>query len=314
MLWLHRVLAPRPLVFAPELLLGLRPRSAEAYRRAIARFVEWMLEQQASPCFVWELDDTLYAYFWAVELSRSQASRTLTAVERVLPTARRQLIRSHALLQVLSEQQPVVHVVAMPWVVVLALAWQLAVMGFPRVGGLLLLQWAGALRPIEALRLTGADLTCAGRSHADVDAAVLALGTRSRTKVSRPMFVVLRRSASPVGVALVDAFAASTEQSEFLTGVLTVSAFGSLLRRACKALRTHAVFTPHSPRAGWASHHIRAGWTIPQLCAYGRWGSERALRWYLDVISAQNSEQLNQHLASRAAFLEGDFAARYPWW
>ena len=107
---------------------------------------------------------------------------------------------------------------------------------------------------------------------------------------------------------------ASTPRGFKLTSVGNLRTYASLLSRACKQLHTVVVYTPHSPRAGWASWASKSGLSMEMIRTHGRWSSDKALKSYMDVVGSMNDEGLNCHLNMRAHWLGESFVARYPWW
>ena len=116
--------------------------------------------------------------------------------------------------------------------------------------------------------------------------AVIALGRLRGTKAGRPQFVVVRANEDPVGIAIVVAFASTTRPGCRLTSLSYID-YSKLIARTCRELNIGDLgFTPHSPRAGWATTLRLDGMGFQEIQERGRWTNPSSLRIYLDAVAA----------------------------
>ena len=190
----------------------------------------------------------------------------------------------------------------------------MAMDGWPRAGGLLILQACLGLRPGELLGVRRDDLV-PGRRGLHNGNAVVALGKRTGTKSGRPQFVVVHADEDTTAMALISAFAATTPHGAGLSSI-DYAQYKRCLDNATRALGLADIgFTPHSPRAGWATRLRLGGMPFQEIQERGRWQSASALRIYLDAVAASTTLLHRTHfLIEFATYVENDFAGRFPWW
>ena len=211
--------------------------------------------------------------------------------------------------------RPGTHTMPMPWHVALSLAWWIAGAGYPRVAGLLLLQAATGMRPSEVLALVKESLVPPALNRAGANCAVIILGIRRRTKSGRRQFITVSRSISPIAVKIIEVFFATTPAGAYLSNCVAYTQYYSILKRATTACHlVELKFTPHSPRAGWATESRMGGMPFQEIKELGRWDSDKALRIYLDASAALLASVSCTHIDHIAAYLAEDFAKRFPWW
>ena len=58
-----------------------------------------------------------------------------------------------------------------------------------------------------------------------------------------------------------------------------------LIKRACHNLRLPKLYSPHAPRAGFATESFLQGLEFTHIREMGRWTSDASLRTYLDGTS-----------------------------
>lgn len=139
------------------------------------------------------------------------------------------------------------------------------------------------------------------RGEAGSNAAVLGLGVRTGTKAKRAQTVIVE---CPTTVALLRWLKRSSAPGERVVGY-TYESYRRLLGVVVKALNLQALgWTPHSPRAGFATDCIAAGLGFARTRELGRWVSEQSLRTYLDVQSAASIQVAlkTQHLLEATAY------------
>ena len=135
------------------------------------------------------------------------------------------------------------------------------------------------------------------------------------TKAGRPQFVIVRADEDPVALCIVSAFARTTRPGCKLTS-LEYGAYYKLITRAAREVGVgHIKYTPHSPRAGWATAHRLNGLSFQEIQERGRWTNPSSLRLYLDAVAASTVLlQQTNFLLEFSSYVESDFANRYPWW
>ena len=165
------------------------------------------------------------------------------------------------------------------------LAVHIAARGHPRLGAAVVLQQAMGLRPSEILGIWGQDIILPeDRAATNHDSfAVVGLGVRSGTKAKRPQSVLLRAS---VKVALLRWLRHGRACDEVLVGY-SYGQYRRLLHKTFEALDLVSLgWSPHSPRAGFASDLVAAGIPIKTIMDLGRWLSESSARTYIDVTAS----------------------------
>jgi len=265
---------------------------------------------------VGDLDNAVAFYMEVMHLSPAYAERILAALEKVMPRVKYKLSMAHARLQVIRRRRPPAHTVPMSFPVALAVAWALAVQGHGRVGGVLLIQAMFGLRPGEALGLEAADLV-AGVTSTRVDASrlpIVLLGPRRGTKAGRPQFVVALPRFADLAHLVLMRFKLSTPGSARLSHVADVGTYSRLMRRALAHVGTSGAYSPHSPRAGWATDAIMQGTSFTEVQERGRWLHPQSLRTYLDVAAVLLLQTDEGHLNYLAVWLQDAFEQRFPWW
>jgi hypothetical protein len=105
---------------------------------------------------------------------------------------------------------------------------------------------------------------------------------------------------------------ATTPPKGCLVG-LTYGQYACRLQKACRKLGLPR-YTPHRPRAEWATHRVLLGRDFVSIREEGRWTVDASLRVYLDVLSSasqQNAPALGQFL-ERATCIKQNMEAFFP--
>ena len=297
--------------FQYRLLHGLQPVTIASYTKALKEFELFLRLRPQRPRYGWEYDEALVG-FWSLQGKDHPAylERLLAAVMRTRPVLRGRLPWTHALLQQCRLNRPPKRTTPMPQYVMMTIAARMSLHAYGRTGGVLLLQWGFGLRPSEALGPTRESLIPAS----DTGTAEPVLLLKGRTKAGRPQCAVGFSKHITWLNSVVAYFLRTTPPSRPLSGTGTLDQYASILRRACSDLGIVGDYTPHSPRAGWASFLRMRNVDFTELQERGRWASPASLRIYLDIINVlqlQHSELRIQHWGE---YLTADFAARFPWW
>ena len=312
---LERAVAPPgPQGVNPDAWVGLRPDSALTYSRAVQDFMRWAETKSLMLEFPTEIDRAVVQYARENRLSRGKLETLSSALMRGLPGLRGKMVWTQSTIKNMLKWSPPVHKVPMMRFVAIAVGHLMAINGWARAGGLLILQVCLGLRPGELLGLMREDLV-PGRPGVNNGNAVVALGKRFGTKAGRPQFVVVHAGEDPVALALVAAFVASTPNGSPLSS-LSYQDYSKVLHRTLRQMRLGDIgYTPHSPRAGWATGLRLSGVPFTEIQERGRWATAATLRTYLDAVAASTSLlQRTQTLWEFAQYIEEDFSARFPWW
>ena len=237
-----------------------------------------------------EIDDLLIEWKNTSFPSKSEFEAALAGIELRIPHTRGHLTWAKSVSSAWTVCHTPRHTVPLTEGPACFLACHMAARGHARIGAGLIVQEALGLRPSELLALTDTDLMLPeDRAQAFHMPALLALGTKAGTKAKRQQSVVL---SAPKKVALLRWLRANTASGEKLIGY-SYDAYRKLLDRVATENGLGDVgYTPHSPRSGFASDCIAAGFGYTRTRELGRWASETSLRTYVDIVSA-SSIQVN---------------------
>ena len=291
--------------------LGLRPDSANAYSKAVRDFAEWAQNRQLPVVYPAEIDRAAVLFAQERKLTRARFETLCAALRRGLPQMKGNLSWSEMHGKHLLKFAPPTHKVPMLRFVALVAGYTMALDGFARAGALLILQVCTGMRPGELLGLK----ILQGRPGVNSGNAVLALGRRFGTKAGRPQFIVVHASEDATAIAIVNAFAATTKFGQSLTS-LDYNSYSRLLAQTMAKLKLSNIgYTPHSPRAGWATTLRLGGMAFSEIQERGRWAQAATLRTYLDAVAASTTLLHATHsLYDLGTWLDESFSDRYPWW
>jgi len=158
--------------------------------------------------------------------------------------------------------------------------------GHPRLAaGLLVQQWTG-MRPSEMLGLHFEDVLLPEETLLSVSGIFgsIGLGVRRGTKAKRAQSVLLRGQRK---LAVLRWLKKNCSPGEKLVPY-TYEQYRRILAKACKTAKLPLVFTPHGPRAGFATDLLCQGVPFGTIKDLGRWLSDSSLRTYLDVVGASS--------------------------
>ena len=144
---------------------------------------------------------------------------------------------------------------------------------------------------------------------------MVALGKRHGTKAGRPQFVIVHANEDAIAIALIPAFASTTPPGSALSS-LDYNQYSRCLAFAARQLGLNTIgYSPHSPRAGWATQLRLSGVPFAEIQERARWQTASALRIYLDAVAASTTLLHKTHsLLEFSAYLKADFPGRFPWW
>ena len=138
------------------------------------------------------------------------------------------------------------------------------------------------------LGILGEDVTLplgSGAQHRNVSYASITLGARVGTKAKRAQSVVLRAQEHPRELALLMEIVRVTQADRPLFPY-SLEQYRKYIKLYQSRLGLPIGWTPHSPRAGYASEASAEGVPFGTIKEVGRWLSDSSLRIYIDVISA----------------------------
>ena len=282
---MERVVAG-PRFLDPHQATRILDSSTQKYRRALAPFLECLIDNRFSPRFAPEFDDLIVEYKNDRRITKAAMEGLVAAVEHVLPSFKGQLPWSRAVLSSWSTTYVTEHTVPLCAAPAALIAAHMSADGHPRLGATLLLQQALGLRPSEALGVQGGDVVLPETaSFTNSSFATIGLGIRANTKAKRAQCVLLR---NPKLLALLRWLLKSTADDHLLCGY-SYAQYRRILDRTCAKLGlTGLHYTPHSPRSGFATELYAQGVPFDRIKALGRWASDQSLRTYLDLVSAAN--------------------------
>ncbi len=278
------------------------PGSRDRYKKCVQKFLSFIIKFRLRFDNFAELDDLLVEYKYMENPTKSEFDGCIAGVEHVLPAAKGKLPWAHAVANAWSVVHDTRHTVPMNEGMAIFLGCHLASRGKARLGAGLVLQEALGLRPRELLQLRAKDVMLPeDRGEPLHMPAVFGLGMRHGTKAKRAQTVCL---GNPTKVALLRWLRAGLAEDDLLIGV-SYAGYRAALQEVCVATGLQEIgFTPHSPRAGFASDCIAAGLGYSRTRELGRWVSETSLRTYVD-LAASSSIKVNlklRHLNDAVAY------------
>ena len=306
---------PPPLRLDPLSLSRRTPLTMRAYRRALGRFLAWCEGHGVAVRSASELDDLLVEWRFQQQVPRAVFEHALAAAEMAVPAAKGALVWARATSKDLAVALPVAHHLPLPWQFALLLAVAFSVLGSPRLGLGLLLQQQRGLRPSEMLNLRGQDVALPeAMAFGPRSAAVINLGARTGTKAKRAQAVLVHEARHGLLLFVLRVLKACTPDEQFLFPA-TLDQYRRLLQQACERLNLPP-FTPHSPRAGFASDAVLRGVDFVSLREEGRWVADSSLRVYLDAV-ATSAMAVSESAAALSGLLnevEAAFVDTFLWW
>ena len=268
------------------MLEALKPQTQKTYLSALRDFEAFACASRLQLNTRREVDAAAFQYILCHTKSRGE--NLVAALYKCYPPLRGHLVWTAARLKVLAVSAPPVHHLPMDWLVALAIAYFAVRRGVPRHGALLLLQWLFGLRPSEALNLRGDDLVVADCSLRSARLSFIRVGALRGTKAGRPQIVRARPGDRAANFVLA-LLARRTPADTFLSSLRTLPQLQAVIARGLSDAAINLRFTPHCPRAGWATYRHTSGQSFTSLREDGRWRSDDSLRVYLDVVANTNT-------------------------
>lgn len=273
------------------------PSTLQRYRDALRPFVAFLLENHFNPVDASEFDDLFVEFKHEHTPRRAAFEATVAALEFAAPPLKGHLPWSRAVLSGWHISDPIHHTVPMLRAPARFLCCHMAALGRPRVGAGMVLQRELGLRPGEAVGVRPDDVTLPEQMTVSQNSrrAVVALGTRKSTKAKRVQSVVVR---NPVVIGLLRWLVKTAQESSKDCTLMGCSydSYRNLLRSTQAQAGLAGSYTPHSPRAGFATESVAEGQDFVTVREGGRWLSDSSLRIYLDLVGAASLDQ--QHRLS----------------
>ena len=275
----------------PHQINRISKTSLNLYRRAAATFSDWLERHQLFPSDPESWDDCLVE--WKNDpgelVTKARFETTISALEFVFPRLRKNLQWAHTVANSWGAAHQVKHAKAMSRGIAALFSAHLSDMGVARAGLGLRVQQALGLRPSELLGLVAHNVTeSPAGSLSNERMYIFALGKQAGTKVRREQFAILRDSEHPDlcdSIALLLSLIACNDK----LFPYSLKRYRALIKRAEERCGLRVGFSPHSPRAGFATDAIALGKDPSRIRSEGRWNSESSFKVYLDVIGAQST-------------------------
>ena len=290
-----------PIHLDPHIASKITQLSIDRYRKCLRLFLGYIIKSGFVINDVAELDDLLVEWKNHDSVSKSNFEGAVACVEMALPAAKHHLPWSRAVVKAWSVSHVARHTIPLCEGPCILIACHLASRGHGRLGAGMVLQQALGLRPSEVLGLQAVDVMLPEERGLEPTApVVVGLGIRTGTKAKRAQTVSLQ---NPTKAALLRWLKRGTKPDHCIVGY-TYESYRRLLRQMCGELRLEVEFTPHSPRAGFATECVSAGLGLARTRELGRWVSEASCRTYLDVSSAAaiQTNLATQNLADPIAY------------
>ena len=271
----------------PDLQQRVRPDTLLKYKQQLDPFIAFLQQR-------WELhelspedvDLLIMEFRTEFELTRSQHTLLLAAVEFFIPHCKNKLIITREAIKGRINSSPIDHTVPLSYECAYLFAAFHSSRGLPRLGAALLVQMGTGLRPSELLGLV--------REHVFVpynprERISLRLGVDHSTKVKREQFVQVDPKVNPHAYKLIKLLhAATTDRSKLFP--FSYSAYNHSFQLAEKHFELKLGLTAHSGRAGFATSRIMSGADAKQVQAEGRWRSDTSFHTYVDVVGSLHAK------------------------
>ena len=272
----------------PHLAARVQPPTIGTYQTAGALFSRWCLERSLHPTTAAEWDDILMEYKqenirW---ITKSKFANTVAAVEFFFPRLRGDLATAHQILRGWGISEPIKHTVPLGKNVSKLVGIHFASQSCFRMGLGVVLQAHTGLRPGELRSLRPCDIFFPEEAGATLETlpVVIALGVRKSTKVKRAQTVRITKKDADLVMMLERVVRRTPVNAPIFP--FSHDEYRRRLRQVDALLGANAGWTPHSPRAGFASDSRAEGLSFEETREAGRWQADSSLRTYLDIVSA----------------------------
>ena len=259
-------------------------KTLNRYRQSLGGLVSFLRKHKLEVRHLSEIDAAAILYKTHVTLTRSQIDYLIAALEFFFPALKdhrlpylKRVAAGRARTFRTSHTIPLTSRVCRYYCACMCIVFKQARMGFA-----LVFQQALGLRPGELRALLPEHILV---PNAGIGNYVIRLGALVGTKVHREQFVILN-SFEFVDVAFVLLMLLRCTNPGSLLFPFSYYQYNRGIKDVEQLLEITIGGTPHGPRAGMASEAAASGMTVPVIMAKGRWGTETAMRSYIDVIVA----------------------------
>ena len=295
----------------PDFVNRVKPITLSRYQAALRPFTEWAMAESLDPISGEDWDDALLEYkaLHPDTMTKAKFITLVAALEFYMPPVKGKLCWAHTMLSGWSRRTKTKHTVPLTRRPATLVAIHMASRGKPRLGLGLMLQVRTGLRPGELLNLLPQHLLFPedqGDWNQDTP-LIIVLGAKGGTKSQRAQ-VALVPPGETMLWELLRRCRDETPQGMFLFPY-TLASYRLELKQIEANLGTGIGWSPHSPRAGFATDQKIAGVPFEQIREGGRWLSDSSLRIYLDVVGATNGLR-----AIRSKGLAGQVEAANKLW
>ena len=256
-------------------------QTTQRYRASLKPFLKFLIDQRFAPEEAAEFDDLLVEWKRSGAVTKSNFEGAVAAIEFACPQLKGRLPWARSVIHSWSVVHQAAHTVPMCEGPARLVGIHLSADGHPRLGAGVIVQHKTGMRPSEMLGIRAGDVQLPSAASAS-PFVVIGLGIRAGTKAKRAQCVLVR---DPVVTALVSWLVHHTRPDELLVPY-SYEQYRRLLIRIRKKLKIEIEWTPHSPRAGFASDQIACGTPFATVKELGRWQADQSLRTYVDVVSA----------------------------
>ena len=266
--------------------LSVNVSTLKRYRSALSEFVAFLVQRRANPTSGAELDLLVLDFKQEQSLTLSKLELLVASLEFHLPVLKGQLVYTKRASKGLCRTRSIQHTVPLLSEPAKLLALHLAALGKHRIALGLVVQCLTGLRPSELLGLREQHVF---RSTSSCPRFIFRLGVGTGTKVQREQTTYLEWERDLQVSKLLWRLVHCTESNALLFPV-SYSQYRELLAQVGEHLGAGVRFTPHSPRAGFATEESSRGVDISNIRERGRWASEQSFKTYLDIVSASQVE------------------------
>ena len=271
----------------PDLQSRVKPDTLKRYKSALDSFVNYaQLRQHVSLETPEDLDLLVMEYRTENDLSKSNHSLLLAALEFFVPHLKGKLIITKEAIKGRQNSEPIRHTIPLPLNIAHLFAAHFASSGQARLGAAMLAQLGTGLRPSELLGVKKEHVHIPIRPSEPV---CVALGVEFSTKIKREQFVQIDVEEEPNVHRLFRLIHGVTGNGEFLFP-FSYHLYNKAFRNAEEHFGLSLGLTAHSGRAGFATGKIMQNCDPKRVQRQGRWISESSFNTYIDVMGSLHAQ------------------------
>lgn len=267
----------------PDLQHRVKPETLRSYEKHLEPFLAFLNSRwELSELSAQDIDLLIMEYRTELELSRSQHTLLLAALEFFNPHLKGKLQFTKEALKGRLQAEPVQHTTPLTYECAYLFAAFHASRGQPRLGVAPLVQLGTGLRPSELLGL------CAHHVYVPINPREnisIRLGVDVATKVKREQFILVKPGGQPLTYRLLKLLKSATPETDKLFN-FSYAAYNSSFSMAEQHYGLSLHLTAHSGRVGFATSRMMTGAAANEVQAEGRWRSETSFLTYVDVVGS----------------------------